>query len=304
MNSIDHESRHLLAWNGIRLLAPRQWEFTRLDRYYARAAGDDEAMAFECKWQQGKGIGTKKALVRLSRAFKGRDLTMGDKALPHAVRRAFQELAARGFGVHPFSWRSEGALVAGALLECGVCGRSSLVQCVSVDTNPQLAAGLIASFRDHLDDGGAQFALFGIQANIPSGFTLGRFSFKPGQYRLEFTGDKTRKRAGLVLERVGPADVLYGGKGFTRWAAERFAQAGADRAPREGTWRNGPSLEWKPEKTGAWDHVAHLLSRRRVAQVRVWQPGVANMVLCVALSGGGEEAGVLFEEVCAGYVLS
>lgn len=295
-----------LAWNGVEIPTPYDWEPVRLEKYYLLARGQD-SLALECKWQQGKSVSQRTALKRLTKALKGVDLEMDTKGQPPAVRQAFKELKGRGFDVKAFNWKRGDEHTVGALLRCGVCGRTTLLQCVGMrekDEDAALAADLLAGFADHREDGGAAFDLFGIRAVAPAGFTLKNFSFKPGQYRLEFEGDKSRKAAGLVLERVGPASVLFAGVGFAEWATERFAHMGGGGELEHGAWQGGDAILWRPRETGALGTLWRRLSRRRLAHVRAWLPAKANMVLCVALVGGGRRARDVFEEVCASYALA
>jgi len=292
-----------LAWNGVRLPLPAGWEPAQLERLYLRA-GDGEGSAMEVKWQHGKSISRKKALKRLARALKGVDARMGPEGLPRPLARACKDLERRGFAVSPFSWSNENTTAAGALMQCGVCGRSSLVQFVGTQAPPEEAGDVLAGFADHEDDGGARFELFGIRARAPSGFTLKRFSFKPGQYRMEFEGDRSRRRAGLVLERVGPASVLLAGEPFATWAAQRFATKAGDGSMEHESWQRGPAVRWQPARRGVKALLHRLVGSRKLAHVRAWQPAGSNAVLCVALSGGGRLAHDIFEEVCSSYVLA
>lgn len=300
---IETEHWRTLAWNGVRLAVPPDFEPTQLEKLYLRVSGGN-GLQFECKWQQGKSVSRRKALKRLRKALKGVEAQMDGAGLPPSMAAAFRQLKGRGFAVEPFSWKRDTLTAAGALLQCGICGRSSLVQCVGIEEDPDAAAAMLAGFTDHEDHGGVHYALFGIAATVPRGFTLKHFSFKPGQYRLELEGDRSRRRAGLVLERVGPANVLFGGAGFAQWAKERFAPLAGKGVLEHGSWQGGPAVLWQPRRVGLKAMASRLLASRRLAHVRAWQPEGTNAVLCVALSGGGKTAPTVFEEVCTSYVLA
>lgn len=299
----EAESWRTLAWNGVRFAVPPDVEPAEMEKFYLRAA-DGNGLQLECKWQQGKSVSRSKALKRLGKALKGVEAQMGSAGLPPDIAAAFKKLESRGFTVQPFSWKRENLTAAGALLRCGVCGRSSLLQCVGIEKDQEAAAAMLAGFADHEDHGGVHYALFGIAATVPRGFTLKHFSFKPGQYRLELEGDRSRRRAGLVLERVGPANVLFGGVGFAQWAQERFAPLAGKGVLEHGSWQKGPAVLWQPQRHGLRAMASRLLASRRLAHVRAWQPQGSNAVLCVALSGGGKTASTVFEEVCSSYVLA
>ncbi len=295
-----------LAWNGARILAPRDWEPHRLERCYLRAS-DGRGLALECKWQEGRSVTAKTALKRLGQALKGATLRTAEGELPPELRKACRRLEERAFSAHPFAWELPEQRGWGAWLQCGVCGRGTLLQCVDASRGPEalpLAAHLLESFTDHAPDLGREFALFGIRTVIPAGFTLAGFSFTPGSYRLAFRGSGRGGRpsgATLVLERLGPATVLLQGRAFHAWAAERFAQAGGKGTPEPGTWQGGPALLWQPPPTGG-GLLGFLRARRLHSRVRAWLPEGHNAVLCAALTDKGAHGAQRFEEVCRDYV--
>lgn len=303
MEQYDQPDLRPLAWNGVWLQTPADWEPVTLEKHYLRAAGSGR-LAVECKWQEGRSVSNKKALSRLRKAVGDADLQLDAARMPQALQPAFAALAEKGLDVTPFSWRLDATQGVGALLFCPQCRRSTLLQCSGSEVDHELCARILGSFCDHAPDGGKEYRLFGIAAKVPSGFTLRHFSFKPGQYRLEFAGGKERKRVGIVLERVGPANVLFETGDFYAWAVQRFAVTGAKDKPEASAWQGGAAVDWNPRLEGVQRLLAAISRRHRPPYIRAWQPEGANTVLCVLMTGGSKGARELFEEVCTHYVLA
>lgn len=301
-----------LHWNGVEVSVPADWEPVRLGRSALRVAGPDpdRGAILDCTWQRGRirrAVSADTAAKRLKRALKELSPRFGLEHLPEHLAEACAVLEDSGLDVRPFAWgepRRDGGV--GAALYCSQCMTSVLLRLMRPTALGREAGAVLASFREHAEDGRTGFRLFGIRARIPGVFELRRFAFQSGHYRLEFFGNKPAKGLSLVLERLGPASVLLRGGAFNDWARQRFTEVVSEELSEEGVWQGGPSLEWgrSPQRSWLWRAVPWSRRADRPGRVRVWLPEGANTVLCVAMGGAraaDEHAVRMFEEVCEEY---
>ena len=148
-----------LAWNGIRLSVPANWEVTSLASSYL-LLDDSESPVLELKWQQVKGRFSHEAnLRRLARSSRvAPKVSLHKKSVPESWQWALA-----GFEVQAFSWTGSAIHGEGAVIYCPTCQTATLVQFYHTSGRIEslVSEQVLHSFRDHGDDGWIAWSLFG-----------------------------------------------------------------------------------------------------------------------------------------------
>ena len=288
-----------MAWNGLSLRVPPQWEVSSLAASYLQL-DDEVGPVLELKWQQIKGVFSFKThlkkLSRLSTSTPGVDFQK--IPLPHDWQQAL-----RNFEVQSFVWQSSEVSGKGAILYCSECQKAILLQFYQKQgrDDSSIPLEILHSFRDHSEDGMVPWALFGLRALIPQRFALVRHRFHPGHYQLEFQHQKEH----LLLNRWGPADLLLKDGDLLTWFHERggepnWCQAADMRAYK---YHGKPALQGQRQVSIAsasrlW---ARMTKKFPHIWVRVWHLASRNQILGVAARGLMPLNEQTLEEVCSNY---
>jgi len=222
-----------LAWNGVGLRTPDVWEPASLERDGLLLESGGRPVC-ELKWNVVQGtFSFARHMKRLSRNNRGVDILPVDPAdTPPTWASAVSGLENSGLALRSFLWRTGDERGLGAALHHPATGLAALVQFfVRAPEDEDLAATVLATFRDHTGGKTLPWAMFGLAARVPARFRLETFSFKPGRFTVQYwrprsTRSQDRLPAGkgpgvrLVFERFVPADVLLRGRDLADWAGE------------------------------------------------------------------------------------
>lgn len=299
MDSGMLESWKTVAWNGLSLRVPPQWEVSSLATSYLQL-DDEVGPVLELKWQQIKGLFSFKThlkkLSRLSTSTPGVDFQ--EIPLPHDWQQAL-----RNFEVQSFAWQSTEVSGKGAILYCSECQKAILLQFYQKQggDDSRIQLGILHSFRDHSEDGMVPWALFGLRALIPQRFVLVRHRFHPGHYQLEFQHQKEH----LHLNRWGLADLLLKGGDLLAWFNKKCRELNWCRAAnmREYNYDGKPALQGQSQGSiaAASSLWARMTSTKPHIWVRVWHLASRNQILGVAARGLKPLNEQMLEEVCSNY---
>ena len=193
-----------IAWNGVRFIAPADWEVAKIGRRYLVLADQGEP-AMEIKWEKVKGrFSHRTAFRRLNSVHGG---TVQESALPDEWKQILKAFVGAGF-----TWQTKDEGGRGAILHCPACGNATLVQFFHNKSTPtnETSLRILSTFQDHATDDQVRWSLFDIQAVIPSQYKLAKYRFEAGRYELNFVSKKRRLRftAGDPLRRSLPQRIL------------------------------------------------------------------------------------------------
>ncbi len=173
-----------IAWNGIRFVVPAAWEPGRIGARHL-VIESDAGPAMEIKWGPVKGRFSRSThLRRLSKLTRARGAALREWVLPQDWQQALARFECTGF-----AWEAGSEAAVGAILHCPACRTASVVQFFQLPGRSGAtgeAAAVLASLRDHRDDGRVAWAVYDILALLPSGFARVRHRFEAGWFHLEF----------------------------------------------------------------------------------------------------------------------
>lgn len=289
----------LVAWNGVSLRVPAQWEVGSLGTSYLLLA-DETGPVLELKWQQLKRFFSHKAhlkkLARLSSSTPGLDFEVTQ--IPDEWQHPLRSFEARSF-----KWQGQEVSGKGAILYCSNCGKASLLQFYQKGSrdDSQVPVEVLETFRDHSEDGMVIWALFGLRALTPQRFGLVRYRFQPGHYQLELQWGQEH----ITLSRWGPADVLLKNGDLLNWFSKSYGEIDRSNVPLLTKFRyngnlaiRGQSQRLDTTATRIWAKVARKLPH---VWIRVWHLSSDNQILGVVARGpkGLDES--MLEEICTSY---
>ena len=294
-----------LAWNGVGLCAPDDWEPAGLERDGLLLECDGRP-ACELKWNTVRGsFSFDRHMKKLARGHKGVDMLPADPAdTPAAWAGATAALERSGLRLRSFLWQTGEHRGLGAVLHHPATGLAALVQFFvrSLD-DEATAASVLASLRDHTGGRTIPWAMFGLTGRVPADFRLETFSFRPGRYTVQYWRPRSRRQdrmpAGkgpgtrLTFDRFVPADVLLRHAALADWTRETLkpplAPSGsADAVAWEGAARTSP--------------LRRLLRREQHARGRVYLTP-HNAILAVTAEGADAMAADEFEAAVKSYGL-
>ena len=286
-----------VAWNGIALSVPGDWELSRMaPRHLAWDTGSRPAM--ELRWNTIRGkFSFDRTLKRLWRGRARRNsAAMVTWDLPQHWTALMADHRMQGF-----HWHTPQTAAQGVLLFCTVCSTATLIQIfhASAASAPRrsLWESIFLSFRDHWPDGRGLWQVYDIKARLPVRLGLDRFQFQPGCFQLEFSSKTQRLR----LYRWSPAAVLLGSGDLDDFARGQGVLGAGRGTPRYSL--RDRRLDW----TLAPASRLRLLPWRRASiyeQGRVWHLKGANRILGMVLQGKKEVNPAEFDRWAAEYVLA
>lgn len=299
MDSGKLESWKTVAWNGVSLRVPPQWEVSSLATSYIQL-DDEVGPALELKWQQIKGHFSftthLKKLTRLSTTTPGVDFQ--EIPLPQEWQQALGD-----FEVKPFVWKSAEVSGKGAILYCPECQKAILLQFFQRQNGDDYSVPLeiLNSFRDHGESGMVPWALFGLRVLIPQRFVLVRYRFHPGHYQLEFQHQKEH----LHLDRWGPADLLLQGGDLLAWFKEKCGELNWCEAANMTAYNydGNPALQGRSHGSVVAANRLWTRMTRKLPHiwVRIWHLVSQNQILGVSSRGLNPLNEQMLEEVCSTY---
>jgi hypothetical protein len=289
----------LVAWNGVSMRVPAQWEVGSLGVSYLQLE-DQTGPVLELKWQQLNRFFSHKnhlkKLARLSNSAPGLDFEVIH--LPEEWRQPL-----RSFETQSFKWQGRQVGGKGAILYCTYCGKASLLQFYQKEGRDDslLSVKVLQTFRDHSDDGMVVWALFGLRALMPEKFGLIGYRFQPGHYQLKYKWGREQ----ITLSRWGPADVLLKDEDLLDWFGNSSGEFDRSSAPllRKYSYNGNPAIQGQSRRletaaTRIWARIARQLPN---VWVRVWHLSSHNQILGVVARGLTGLDKFTLEEICTNY---
>ncbi len=299
MDSRNLESWQTVAWNGISMRVPSQWEVSSLTKSYLQL-DDGIGPVLELKWQQVRGVFSHqdhlKKLARHSRSVP--ELNFQQTSLPEEWHQAL-----RHFETQYFEWQSGEVDGKGVVLYCPASKQASLLQFYQQRglKGSEVQLGVLDSFRDQCEQDMVRWSLFGLNALMPKSFELIRYRFEPGRYQLEF---KDRQEC-VELNRWGPADLLLRKSDLRHWFEEKCKELDWCRSAgiRERNYHGRPALYGKSRGSNSltvrlWARISRKLPH---VWFRIWHLSSRNQILGVAARGLKSLDEYLLEEICRNY---
>lgn len=272
-----------LAWNGISVALPADWEIARIGRQYLLLANPD-GPCLELKWGTVKGRFSHRAQRRRLAAERraGRPVSVEETVPPEQWRTALS-----GFQVSGFTWEDPAVTGRGLILYCSKCRQATLVQFLCSKTagttdsvSHDIQNRLLQSFRDHWDTPRQLLAVYDIQAKIPNNFKLQRYRFNPGN----FTISLARPSETLTLYRWGLASLLLRHKTLLQFGEEQFPTTRTTAKIREDAQH--PVVHWR-RSANSW--LARLSCRLKgdlpFQGITLWHLPEADRILGVRAAG-------------------
>lgn len=159
---------------------------------------------------------------------------------------------------------------------------------------PHVLQAALASLDLTPPDAWRSWRCFDLSFETPPGAILGRASFKPGSFRLEFR----LAGGGLTFDRFVPADVILGAAGVEAWLARFLGR------------EHGAGMTVTPQGPGQASFASHVPAWRRVLpwfpagperiRGRARHDAETNRILMVTAQGSSLTAAD-FERVCSSY---
>ena len=302
MLELSLESWKLVAWNGVSMRVPPQWEVSSLGTSYLQLE-DEIGPVLELKWEQLKSFFSHKAqlkkLARISSSTPNVDFEV--TSLPEGWRQAL-----RGFEAQSFKWQEHELSGQGVILHCRRCGKATLLQFFQKRGRDEahVPLGILHTLQDHRDDGMVVWSLFGLQAITAQRFGLVRHRFHPGHYQLEFQDGKEQ----ISLSRWGPADVLLKGGDLLEWFEKTCGEFyGSNAAVIERHSYNGNrALQGKSQRLDTFASRLWARITRKLPHVwiRVWHLAPHNQILGVVARGLKGLDETMLEEICTNYEMA
>ena len=284
-----------IAWNGIRFVIPAAWEPGRIGPRHL-VIESEAGPAMEIKWGPVKGRFSRRAhLRRLSKLTLARGAALREWAPPQGWLQALSRFECAGF-----AWEAGGEAAVGAILHCPACRAASVIQFFQPPGRSGTAGqavAVLASLRDHRDDGCVAWAVYDIRALLPGGFALVRHRFEAGRFFLEFRA----QRWTIGLFRWAPAAVLLKDRDLSRFAE---TVAGLDGMEFQATAVAGePAVEGRERTEGCARRLASFLGLRPVRTARIWHVPARNRILGIVVEGRFAIDRAVMETVQGGYGL-
>ncbi|MFC1885645.1 hypothetical protein ACFLZM_01120 [Thermodesulfobacteriota bacterium] len=291
MNDAETDSLKEVAWNGIRLMTPLNWEIGKIGARYLFFENESGPL-LEIKWNT---VGEK-----FSHADQFRKLSEFKRKIPEKKLHRFElpiklAKALGDYQTTGFSWCSDKMVGTGVILYCSVCRKAALIQFFfdpSQESN-DIFLNILRSFRDHRNDDQIIWSVFDIRAVVPKIYRLERFRFEPGRFRLDFYTPGQR----LFLHRWAPALTLLEKKDFSRFASKQFDLSGG---VLHATTINGcDAVKWEGKSSGAfWER---LIQKEPFRLLRLWHLTKKNRIHGVWVEGKKPIDADLLTTICADY---
>ena len=279
-----------MAWNRVRFTVPATWKLASVDARQL-VLTEDRQPVWVLKWGEAgrcwPGTSPEARLTeRIRKTVSGGEIW----PLPHSWRQALTPFRTGGV-----QWHKNGEHLRALVLFCQICRWVTVMQFGPAVTDAT-AIRLLASFADHPDDDRLAWALFDIQAVLPSIFTLKSHRFMPGRFELAFQAPGKR----LGLYRWAPAEILlqrsdlktFGGRALGLGSADLVAENAAC-----ATWMQPASVVSRIIAMGR-PAVSTVASR---GWWRLWRPDAGSRILGVSLLTRRRSPIDQLEDICAHF---
>ncbi len=279
-------------------------------------AGPD-GPALELKtFPAGKKFSLDKSLRRAGKHFRILESPAPDPWPVH-WQNALASLKERGLSARLFTWTdpvsgSQKPGGPGAMVHCRQCSRAILLRFTPQNhqENDAQCAAALAGLTDHdpqNPDRPARISVFDIESRPLPGLNLAKGLFNPGAFHIELRDKTTR----MILDRLGPADVLLRDAGLQEFARRVLPAKRLDSpfVPEDITSSAGEALEWdcslarSPLQKLAARTPGTALRKERWLRLRIWTLPAANRILALQIRSGQRLDHDLFTQLCRDYVI-
>lgn len=224
MTDLSKAPRHLIAWHGISLTVPEDWNIGAiggdLKEGYLRLDGSDMPRV-EIKWAKvGSGHVDIPGLVEKYL----RDLQKGKKnqtKVQRDVQLTGRRKARHKSGLECFGWQSETQGM-GAAWYCPDCEKTVIVQVMGTLDEPlaKLAEPVIQDLEDHPLDDWLTWSTYGFTCQTPERFKLGGQKLMAGLIELDLACENER----LHVARWGMANVALRNTTLKEWGQKELGK--------------------------------------------------------------------------------
>ncbi|MBD3177416.1 MAG: hypothetical protein GF320_19755 [Armatimonadia bacterium] len=241
IKEIDRAGKHIVAWQGVRIVAPEDWEpgafsgdwgggYIRLDerlapRLVIRWLPEDSTdKLFKKASSRAEAIRqvADNYLASLEKAQKKKRNEVFHEKADRLVPRRYLDVSPAAF----FQWRSEGrretTYGVGFAGECTTSGRILLCECTGEDEEENLAsaAELLSTLRPYPEsDDSVLWSTFGLRFLLPKEWTLAGSKLVGGRIEFQFKREDESK---LAVQRW-IANLAMGKGDLVSWAKKQLA---------------------------------------------------------------------------------
>lgn len=272
-----------LAWNGITVSTPADWDIASIGRQYLLLA-NPEGPCLEIKWGAVRGRFSHRAQRRRIAAGgrSGKPISVKETELPEQWRTALS-----GFHTSGFVWEDQTATGHGLILHCSKCRQATLIQFLlskkagsSTGVSHDIQRRLLQSFRDHSDSPMQLLSIYDIRGRLPRDFKLQRYRFSPGN----FTITLARPSATVTLYRWGLASLSLQHKTLRQFGEEHISMTRTATRKREDAL--GSRMHWRHSVNSWMARLTCRLNRSFPVQgVTLWHLPEEDRILGVQAAG-------------------
>lgn len=284
-----------MAWNGIRFMAPVNWQVGTIGTRYLMLE-EESGPVLEIKWARIKGAFSHKAHLHRLATLHGRNLgkAVRESPLPPGWKKALG-----GYSAKAFSWHGKTVSGKGVILYCPTCQNATLIQFYHRDASKaeNVSERLLASLRDHRQDNQVVWSVFDIRATIPNTFHLVRQRFEPGIFELEFMS----KGQKVTLYRWGPASILLCDRDLVQFARAMLHISQVE--PRSLSLAGRKAVEWNvTPPPSRWAHLwGRMKAKPSFQWYRLWHLEEKNCIFGVRIEGKRPLDTPFLDRICVGY---
>ena len=283
------------AWSGVTFTIPKEWETGQLGQGYALLEHQMRPV-LELKTASIRGrFSFRRHLKQLTRSGPKPPSPQLRLTSPPSTWPEFPQAAE----VQPFIWQGAHIGGQGLMVYCHHCRRATLIQFFDHDgRSPSVIPQVLASFKDHDEHPSPTFAVYDIQATLPTRFILDRFQFDAGRFELAFH----HAREMITLWRWSPADVILDRCGGNLARMTQDNDLLPPKTDIEASQRIDNGLIWQWHKKTFRSRLRHLFSQRDhhpFHALRIWHHPDSNRILAVRAEG--VTASNVLDRICASY---
>ena len=342
MKKTDDHLREI-AWNGIRCTIPLTFQPASIEKNRLLFEQEGKAV-FEVKWQKNCANANPRQIIKKLNQKKI-SFTLPPKLIEPDFVSINQSRTDTGkfyhifnddntsilkglsssFTPYPFTWETGDISAGGIILLCSKCGGTSILQFLEskdawdkasyspidplqVKNIKSIIHTIIKSFRDHHEDPYAPltWALFDMQAAIPSRYKLERYRFQPGHFSMTFK----HKNTILHLHRFSPASFLLNEKTLGEFMESCFNLTPANFFLVQNNFHRADTIETVEytrkgytSKKNAFSYFFQKILKKKALMnlCRAWYLPWKNRILAVTFESIGRVDSTEFNEICNHY---
>ncbi|MBI9088342.1 MAG: hypothetical protein JEZ12_03940 [Desulfobacterium sp.] len=226
-----------IAWNGISLAVPGAWDLGTLGENHL-LFGENREPRLEITWTEGPARGSFENQMNrfISRVQKRLGITVSPLSIPFGSVTPDSPVSVAGF-----FWKSASSRGRGGLVRCKGCKRIAMLRffdrCESLSDT--LMETVVGSYKDTCPGKSCSWQVFGLDLLTPGGFSLYRYSFRPGAFSMAFKAPGQE----MTVYSWGPAAFLLLDSGLAGFAGQRINLP--DKTPWATEEGGRPCLVWE-----------------------------------------------------------